>query len=333
MTTQRFTSGAFAFTRVRGVQPRPPSDLQRLAASHGLAADIVPEYPGDRATIGRAFTLAKSGLGKDGLLLRPIKRSATELVYGVVKERADVVDQRLEHEFEAVVRWSSEPDAGQVHGDHPVAQRVGETYRSLRGTVTADDWSSTIASFLESHDAARVRSDGRIYWVPPQRVDAVRKLAAFLSEVGIDLILCELEPEVRQVVQSVAKDNLDDQISRLQAEVAAFDGKQKPSTYARRLDEFQRLRERAVLYRDALGLGVDRAHAVLAELERKVTEMFELRSATVIHRDGQAADVCPFGGGVPDGPAPGFVLRFAGAEFTCKSSADDDEVRADAQRL
>jgi hypothetical protein len=92
--------------------------------------------------------------------------------------------------------------------------------------------------------------------VPPQRVEAVRRLGAFLQEIGIDLVLCELEPEVRPVVEQVAHDSLDEQISALEAEVQEFDGTQKPSTYARRLDDYQRLRERAVLYRDALGLGL-----------------------------------------------------------------------------
>jgi hypothetical protein len=126
---------------------------------------------------------------------------------------------------------------------------VADSYRELRGKIVADDWAASITAYLEYHDAARVRGDGRVYWVPPQRVDDVRRLGAFLQEVGIDLILCELEPETRTVVEQVAHDSLADQLDQLQAEAAAFDGTQKPSTYARRLDEYQRLRERAILYR------------------------------------------------------------------------------------
>lgn len=317
MSSHRFKNGAFVFTRARGVEPRAPEELEPLLAKHGIRSEFVPQYPGDRAAVGRAFAAAKSGLSKDGLLLRPIKRSATELVYGVVKETPDVVDQRIDHEFEAVISWSAEPDPSAVRGDHVLAVRVAAFYRDLRGKITSDDWSGAISSYLDQHDAARVRSDGRIFWVPPQRIEPIRRLAAFLEEIGIDLILCELEPEVRTVVQGVARENLEEQLSRLQAEVAAFDGKQRPSTYARRLDEFQKLRERALLYRDALGMGVDQAEQVLAELEDRVEAMFELRTSTGKRELAAPAKLSSLHEA---------TINFAGAEFAYKGSADDCEV-------
>ena len=65
--------------------------------------------------------------------------------------------------------WSAEPDPASVQGDHPIAQRVADNFANLRGKIVAEDWSSTITSFLEQHDAARIRGDGRVYWVPPPR--------------------------------------------------------------------------------------------------------------------------------------------------------------------
>jgi hypothetical protein len=44
MTTNKFSTGAFVFTRARGLQPRDPDDLQPLAAQHGLPGDIIPTY-------------------------------------------------------------------------------------------------------------------------------------------------------------------------------------------------------------------------------------------------------------------------------------------------
>ena len=242
--------------RARGLTPRDPDDLPPLAAAHGIRTDFIPTYAGDRTAVGRAIAQASAGLQREGFLLRPIRRTTTEVVYGIVREQKDEAADRLDHEFEATVSWSAEPDPAVVHGDHPIAQRVADAYHELRGKIVADDWSGVITAYLEQHDAARVRGDGRVYWVPPQRVEAVRRLGAFLQEIGIDLVLCELEPEVRPVVEQVAHDSLDEQISALEAEVQEFDGTQKPSTYARRLDDYQRLRERAVLYRDALGLGL-----------------------------------------------------------------------------
>ena len=319
--TTKFKSGAFVFSRARGVEPRRPSEIVPLLTKHQLQPDIVPEYAGDRAAIGRAFTTAKAGLGKEGLLLRPIQRSQGELVYGVVRETPDALDQRIEHEFESVIRWSAEPHPEVVHGDHFVAHRVEAAYKSLRGMLTAEDWSGAITRFLEDHDAAKVRSDGRVFWIPPQNIAEVRKFGAFLAELGIDLILCEIEPASQSVARGAAQGNIDDQLAKLQAEVAAFDGTQRPSTYARRLDEFQRLRQRALLYRDALGLGAEQAESVLTELEGKVNTMLELR--TVAPKPSHAWQVPPEA--VPDEPALA-TLNFAGATFHYKTREEDSEV-------
>jgi hypothetical protein len=286
MTDQKFATGAFVFTRARGLQPRAPEALHPLAHQHGIDRGFVPVYAGDRVTIGRALTHASAGLTREGLLLRPITRTSTAVIYGIVREQRDEADRRLAHEFAATVAWSAEPDPAVVTGDHEIAGRVRTAYLQLRGKVVADDWSSAITAYLEACDAARVRGDGRVYWVPPQRLTVVRQFGAFLAEVGIDLVLCEIEAENRTVVQAVAQESLADQLEALAAEAQAFDGTQRPSTYMRRLEDYQRLRDRAVLYRDALGVGVRKAQGVLSELERKVTAMLELRSSTVLHRDG-----------------------------------------------
>lgn len=326
MTSNRFATGAFVFARPRGLQPRDPEELHPLARQHGIDPQFVPEYAGDRVAIGRALTQASSGLGREGFLLRPIKRTAAEVVYGIVREQRDEADERLEHEFEATVAWAAEPNPETVKGDHQIAQRVRDAYRDLRCKVVADDWSASITAYLESHDAAPVRGDGRVYWIPPQRLAEVRTFGAFLADVGIDLVLCEIEAESHTVVQAVAQESLADQLQTLQAEAAAFDGTQKPSTYTRRLEEYQRLRERAVLYRDALGVGFEQAQSVLVDLEKKVTAMLEVRSAMVVHRDGTVDRVedPPASTLQPRAVAPKMsaTLQFAGATFTASSAAD-----------
>ena len=328
MTHTKFTTGAFVFSRARGLLPRDPDDLQPLATQHGLPGDIIPAYAGDRAAIGRAIAQTSSGLHREGYLLRPIRRTSSEVVYGIVREQKDESGRTLDHQQEGTVSWAAEPDASSVQGSHPIACRVADNYALLRGKITSEDWAGTITAFLEQHDAARVRGDGRVYWVPPQRVDAVKQLGAFLAEVGIDLILCELEPEVRSVVEQVAQDSVNDELDRLQAEVVAFDGTQKPSTYLRRLEEYQRLRQRATLYRDALGVGVDRAKLVLDELEHKVQAMLDIRRQTTIHKDGTISGPSALASSAPSpSPAPEpteqpLSLRFAGASFTPFDSDD-----------
>ncbi len=182
--TKKFSTGAFVFTRTRGLEPRDPADLQPVAVQHGVDPSCIPTYPGDRVTIMRALTHASRGLANEGFLLRPIKRTSSEVIYGIVREQKDESHQRLDHDFEATINWAAEPDPAVVTGDHDVADRVRSAFGSLRGKIVADDWSTSITTYLESHDAARMRGDGRVYWVPPQRLDEIRKLSSFLAQVG-----------------------------------------------------------------------------------------------------------------------------------------------------
>ena len=68
MTSSKFSTGAFVFTRARGLAPRDPDDLQPLASQHGLPGDIIPNYAGDRAAVGRAIAQTYSGLHRKGFL-------------------------------------------------------------------------------------------------------------------------------------------------------------------------------------------------------------------------------------------------------------------------
>lgn len=289
--SEKFRNGAFIFSRIRGLEPRDPNELVPVAKNHGINEAIIPPYPGDRAAFVRSIGQASRGLSKKGFLVRPIKRAPNEVIYGIVREEKDESSRRLDHEFEATVSWSKEPDPSVVYGDHPVAKSVAEAFSTLRGKIVADDWSSSITSYLEGHDAAPMRGDGRVYWAPPQRLEQIRRFGTFLQAVGIDLIMCEIEPETQAIVREVAHSSIDDELERLQAEVAEFDGRQNAATYKRRLDEYQRLRERTILYRDALGVGAERANLALCELERKVEEMLKLRKQLVIPRGQGQGDL------------------------------------------
>ena len=288
--TSKFTNGAFVFTRARGLTPRDPSGLKALAEHYGIDPKLVPDYAGDRTAVSRAIQRTAVGLSRHGILLRPIRRTNVDVVFGVVNEKADEAKERLDHQFIATVGWSAEPRPEMIRGDDPVADRVRSTYNELRGMVVADDWAPSITAALLKLGAAAVRDDGRVYWVPPQQLDVVRKLGAYLHEVGIDLVLCEIEAESRTVVTEIAQSSLVDELDRLVAEADAFDGKQNPGTYEGRLHEYQQLRQRATLYRDALGIGVEQAQQVLAALETKVSAMLDIRLRSTVRRDGTVVE-------------------------------------------
>ncbi|MDD5307172.1 MAG: hypothetical protein PHU25_07610 [Deltaproteobacteria bacterium] len=79
MTNNTYASGAFVFTRTRAYVPRNPEDVIPLAAKHGFDASIVPDYAGDRAAVGRAITKTDTKIAGDTYLLRPIRRTGSEM--------------------------------------------------------------------------------------------------------------------------------------------------------------------------------------------------------------------------------------------------------------
>jgi len=190
---------------------------------------------------------------------------------------------------------------------------VAATYSELRGKLVGEDWTNTVTVELERLGAVPFREDGRVYWCPPQSLKAASKLRAFLEEIGLVLVIAEVESEVKTVVKDVVSESVADQLAYLTQEVEAFDGKQKPSTYTRRLEEYQRLRQKAILYRDSLGIGVEQAVNALEELEARVGSMLDIRKTTVVHRNGvnSPAATSPT---VPVTPAVK-GLKFSGAIF------------------
>jgi hypothetical protein len=288
----KFKDGAFCFYRVSSsCTPMLPSAIEQLAAQHGMPEKIVPQYAGDRNQVARAISQVSSHLSRQGWLLRPIKQARHEVVYGIVKEQKDQHRERLEHDFEDTLRWSDEGGNGTyVEGTHALAIEVDTAYQALRDRVCPGDWTETLCTYLtQDCNATPMRQDGRIFYLPPQALDQVRQLTAFLAAVGISLVCCEIEAEAVPVVQQAASESLAEQLERLQEEVAGFNGEQKPNTYRLRLDEYARLRERATMYRESLGIGVTQAQTILDELEEKVRDMLTVRQATVIPRNGSLA--------------------------------------------
>ena len=318
MSTTKFATGAFVFSRARRVRPMLPEDAVPIALRHGVTESIVPAYAGDRAAIGRAIAKTDTIINGETFLLRPIRRTSAEVVYGIVRERQDG-EEHLDHAHEATLRWTAEPYPENVEGNHTLAKRVHLAYAELRGKIVADDWTAAVTSELERLGAVAFREDGRVYWVPPQSLAEVRRLQGFLTDVGMTLVVAEVEAETTGAVTEVVSESVADQVHKLTLEVAEFDGTQKPSTYVRRLEEYQSLRGKCVLYRDALGVGVDEAERALTELEGKVEAMLNVRTKSVVHRDGSM-----------DTPkaAPTAItsLKFAGATFTAAETSDGDEL-------
>ncbi len=267
-----------------------PSEIEAVAQQHGIRESMAPAYAGDRQTVARAIAKVSSEVARSGWMLDSIRASKSEVVYAIVQKSKDAAHEHIDYAQCAKVRWCAEVDAGaHIQGAHAIAGKVEEAYQELRGKVVAGDWTESLTSYLVGDCYAQaIREDGRVYWVAPAHLETVRRVQPFLGAVGISLVICEVETESTAVVQAAAQEGLADQLATLQAEVEAFDGTQKPSTYRLRVEALQTLRKRATVYAGTLGIAVDQVQAVIDQLEAKAQEMLTLRERTVVHRDGSS---------------------------------------------
>ena len=290
----KYSTGAFCFTKTLStLRPMTPLEIETLAAKHGIPLRIVPEYAGDCAVVLRAISSPTQRRTREGWLVRPIIREQHKLVFGIVQERRDKEQETLDLTHEYTLDWSDEHGNGNhVSGGGAVVQDIDALYQELRGKVAAPDWTHVLTRYLlDDCKAQPMREDGRVYWVPPQELDRLRQLRGFLGDVGIAVVLAEVEAENTVVVQQAAQEGLAEQLQALQDEAARFDGEQLPGTYKARLETYKRLRAKAMTYQAALGIGIEQAQHVLASLEASVQQMLTLREGVTLPRKGTADPV------------------------------------------
>lgn len=289
--SEKYKDGAFVFYRVSSqCQPMTPADIERLAAQHSLPASIVPEYAGDRQQVSRAIGQGSAQVSKQGWMLRPIKQTRHEVVYGVVLERKDKGNEILEHNQEGTMHWTDEHGNGahithRYAASHSIIDLVDAAYQALRGKICPGDWTGALTTYLVQECYAQaVRDDGRIYWCAPAYVARLAPLTDFLGAVGISLVVCELEANAVSVVQEAAAEGLADQLARLTTDVAALqDGeKHKPSNHKRRLADIVDLRKRAMVYQATLGIATESVAHALAQLEAATQQALTLSLAGVV---------------------------------------------------
>lgn len=289
MSSRKFQTGAWVFW-TGDAAPILPDDAAQLATTAGVDVSVVPEYAGDRVCATRVFARAGAVASKRGWLLRPILRTNAELAMGIVAEKKDAEARTVKHHHDATATWAEANPEG-IAGDHSIAQYCDAQYKLLRNRLLNADWTATLTNYVLSKcGGTAVRDDGRVYWVPPQKLDELSKLDTFLKAIGLDLVIAEIEPVHAPVVERVASGSLSEKIAELKKECDEWDGTQKPGTYARRIEEYTDLRKRATMYQAALGIAVDDVTGILTDLEQRATRLLEIRQTKIVHRNGSVSD-------------------------------------------
>jgi len=210
-------------------------------------------------------------------------------IWGIIKEDRDEEGKLISHSQEGTIEWhegmpiSYEYSSFEALG---ICRRVVDAFSKFQGKVITDDWGEAIRNWLLDNDSTPLRPDGRIFWIPPQRKAEMLAFEKLLLEGGVSLVVLEVAtPQAIEVVKESASESLDSSLESLIQEVGSFDGTQRPSTYEKRLQEYQKLKERAILYRDALGIGVEKAIQALESLESKVEALFNIRKDVTLKQE------------------------------------------------
>ena len=289
----KFKDGAIVFAVPAGIRAKTHDELIALAKTLGLPEGVVPEYAGDREAVNRAVSDMQRVVWRDGYLIRPIvKRIKAEAVWGIIKEVKDETTRVLSHAQEDKVRWviAEEEEfitaAGKkekrvvrealIQGDHPIASKIRTQYETLVGKIRTEDWTLKVSEFLG--DIGCFRMKRAVFYVPQPVLGKVQSYAKLLVDVGIDLLICEVEPQQVQVVQRRAQETLMETLEGLSQQIEKFDGlTQREGTYKAKLDEFKMLQSKIALYKDSLGIGVDKADALLLSLTNKVKKFLGMK--------------------------------------------------------
>jgi hypothetical protein len=279
-----YSDGAFCFYRIpKDYVPMLPSDFM----SHRYVGGgyVLPEYSGHRAIAGRAVSSIQTKVRKMGFLLESIKSSKEEMVYGIVSVEKDQYREKLDLQHEDSFRWTEASRC--VSGSHLIAQMVQLKYQELENKILASDWAESITANIENAcRGTAMREDGRVYWVPTSGIKECEKLQEFLASVRIQLIICQVESTQVPVVQQAVKETLADQLQKLTEESAAFDGKQKPSTYVNVIAEYRAIKGKILSYQASFDVAGETLNEALTKLEEKAQVFLDTRSKSTLHRDG-----------------------------------------------
>lgn len=297
MTEKLANGNAFVFYRTSSAcKPMAPASIAELAKVHDIPTSIVPAYAGDRAQVSRAIAQGTSSARKAGWALASYHTDHHEVLYSILRLDKDHTSKQVRPSYADSLRWSDEGGNGMhIEGSHPVARDIDGIFQGLRGMVCPGDWTEAITEYVKGAcQGFAFKENGHVYVVPSRNIHLLDKLQAFLAQVGISLVVVEVEPSVEYAVQDAAAESIAGELQKLQDAVAAFDGTQKPSNYRARVQEITELRKRATVYKETLQIAVDEYEAVLQALGSQVSRMLDIRENTTIPRGaGKSAPVTP----------------------------------------
>jgi hypothetical protein len=303
--------GYTVFWRLAGIRVSHP-DLERALLTTSFS-DHLPDPPSPRVALRRALEAwvkdkqramqsahaaplsdeeptEDESASNQRTLIRVINRAGSEhLVYALIAEDVDfgllglsygTALRILLHKKTGAMICTTEA-AGVIDAQHEsqrVADELAPYWQQYRDLFIARDLSQMMRGIIDGMNAIPLRRAGGVYFVPHKEREPLMRLRSLLTD--IPPFVCALGvPDALETRRSLAKAvhaGLLDEIGSLRGDLErlmAGGERVREKTIAQRLSLYQRLRAKAGMYQELLGMQQDQVRAAIRELEAEARQL------------------------------------------------------------
>ncbi len=255
--------------------------------------------------------------GRQRTLIRVINRAGSEhLVYALVAEDVDFSVLGLSYGTalrillhkktgEMICTTDAEGVIDAQRESQQVTDELTPYWQQYRDLFIARDLSQMMRGIIDGINAVSLRRAGGVYFVPATERDALVRLRNLIADipqvVELDPFVCALGvPDAVETKRGLAKAvhaGLLDEINSLHTDLGRLGesgDRLRDKTIAQRLVTYKRLKAKAEMYQDLLGMQQDQVRAGIAELEQEARNLL-------------AADTGPLISPTSHSPAPLFA--------------------------
>ena len=229
--------------------------------------------------------------------------SSDYAVFGVVTEEVDMTSLGFSHDTNLrfllhkksgmVIPTTDRSGVDQVTQSDQILAEIQPHWNQAKRTIVGKDISRMLVEIVQSLDPVDMGTKGGCYFVLADQEDAVNRLARLIAALPttsrykpfMTMLGVPDEAQWRKQLVKATKVKLDADLHAMQLDLQRFiearPGTVKAETIAARLVEYRQLKERAITYRDLLGLWTQ-------DIEQGVVEL-QAAAAAVLTSDALAA--------------------------------------------
>ena len=249
--------------------------------------------------------------------------SSDYAVFGVVTEEVDMASLGFSHDTNLrfllhkksgmVIPTTDRSGVDQVTQSDQILAEIQPHWNQAKRTIVGKDISRMLVEIVQSLDPVDMGTKGGCYFVLADLEDAVNRLARLIAALPttsrykpfMTMLGVPDEAQWRKQLVKATKVKLDADLHAMQLDLQRFiearPGTVRAETIAARLVEYRQLKERAITYRDLLGLWTQ-------DIEQGVAEL-QAAAAAVLTSDALAATT--MGAAAPAETAPAEAIGAA----------------------